>query len=140
MIVNLYPPSAGNILIDGVDARQLDVNDLRHSIGYVPQDIQLFSGTLRDNLLCGARYVDDETMLRAAELAGVNDFARLHPDGYNLQVGERGSRLSGGQRRAVALARALLLDPLCCCWMNPPVRWTTPAKSRLNTRWPLHCR
>lgn len=111
LIVNLYPPSAGNILIDGIDARQLDVNDLRHSIGYVPQDIQLFSGTLRDNLLCGARYVDDETMLRAAELAGVNDFARLHPDGYNLQVGERGSRLSGGQRQAVALARALLLDP-----------------------------
>lgn len=76
MIVNLYPPSAGNILIDGVDARQLDVNDLRHSIGYVPQDIQLFSGTLRDNLLCGARYVDDETMLRAAELAGSE---RLRP-------------------------------------------------------------
>lgn len=108
----MYQPSAGNLLIDGIDSRQLDVNDLRHSIGYVPQDIQLFNGTLRDNLLCGARYVDDETMLRAAELAGVNDFARLHPDGYNLQVGERGSQLSGGQRQAVALARAAVGSPL----------------------------
>lgn len=111
LIVNLYTPSSGNILIDGVDARQLDVADLRHNIGYVPQDIQLVSGTLMDNLVCGARYIDHETMLRAATAAGVNDFASLHPDGYNLQVGERGSRLSGGQRQAVVLARALLLSP-----------------------------
>lgn len=111
LLLNLYPPGEGNILIDGVDARQLDVGDLRHSIGYIPQDIQLVSGTLRDNLISGARYIDDESMLRAAEIAGVNEFARLHPDGYNLQVGERGLQLSGGQRQAVALARALLLDP-----------------------------
>lgn len=111
LIVNLYQPTAGNILIDNIDARQLDVSDLRHSIGYVAQDIQLFNGTLRDNLLSGARYVDDETMVRAAEIAGVNEFARVHPDGYNLQVGERGSQLSGGQRQSVALARALLLNP-----------------------------
>ncbi len=111
LIVNLYQPSAGNILIDNIDARQLDVSDLRHSIGYVAQDIQLVTGTLRDNLLSGAHYVDDETMLRAAEIAGVNEFAHIHPDGYNLQVGERGSQLSGGQRQAVALARALLLNP-----------------------------
>ncbi|MGM3175905.1 type I secretion system permease/ATPase [Dickeya lacustris] len=111
LVVNLYTPTHGNVLIDGLDARQLDMADLRHHVGYVPQDIQLFHGTLRDNLICGARYIDDETMLRVAEIAGVNDFARLHPDGYNLQVGERGANLSGGQRQAVAIARALLLAP-----------------------------
>ncbi|NKI75888.1 type I secretion system permease/ATPase [Dickeya sp. CFBP 2040] len=111
LIVNLYQPTTGNLLIDGVDARQFDIADLRHHIGYVPQDIQLFSGTLRDNLIFGARYVEDDAMLRVADIAGVNDFARLHPDGYNLQVGERGMHLSGGQKQAVAIARALLLDP-----------------------------
>ncbi|CAK9886909.1 MAG: Leukotoxin export ATP-binding protein LtxB [Candidatus Erwinia impunctatus] len=111
LLMQFYEPDEGNILIDDVDLRQSDASDLRHNIGYVPQDIQLFSGTLRDNLISGARYVEDEAMLRAASIAGVSDFVRLHPDGYNMQVGERGALLSGGQRQAVSLARALLLDP-----------------------------
>lgn len=111
LLVGFYQPDSGTILIDGIDARQLDVNDVRHNIGYAPQDIHLFSGTLRDNLLTGAGYADDETMIRAATIAGVHEFARRHPSGYNMQVGERGMNLSGGQRQAVALARALLLDP-----------------------------
>lgn len=111
LIIGLNQPESGSLLVDGMDVRQLDVSDLRQNIGYVPQDIQLFAGTLRDNLTSGARFVEDETILQAAERAGVHDFARLHPKGYELQVGERGLQLSGGQRQNVALARALLLDP-----------------------------
>ncbi|MEE3663847.1 type I secretion system permease/ATPase [Brenneria sp. g21c3] len=132
LIVNLYQADTGNILIDGVDVRQLDVSDLRHNIGYVPQDIQLFSGSLRDNLIIGARYVEDETMLQAAEIAGVNEFARLHPDGYNLQVGERGQQLSGGQRQSVALARALLLDPPILIFDEPTSSMDNTSEDRLK--------
>jgi ATP-binding cassette subfamily C protein LapB len=109
LLVGLHQADSGSLLVDGVDMRQLDISELRHNIGYVPQDIHLFSGTLRDNLVSGARYVEDELVLQAAELAGVHEFARLHPQGYELQVGERGHQLSGGQRQNVA--RALLLDP-----------------------------
>ncbi len=111
LIVGLNQPSQGSLLIDGMDIRQLDVSDLRHNIGYVPQDIHLFSGSLRDNITSGARYVEDELILQAAELSGVHGFASIHPKGYELQVGEHGRNLSGGQRQNLALARALLLDP-----------------------------
>ena len=111
MILGLYEPAEGAIRIDGVDLRQINPTDLRSNIGCVSQDINLFYGSIKENITLGASYVDDAQLLRAAEIAGVTEFADKHPNGLDMIVGERGNNLSGGQRQSIALARALLTDP-----------------------------
>ena len=111
LVMALHDPTGGAVRLDGVDVRQIDPADLRRSIGYVPQDIVLFFGTLRDNITVGAPYVDDAAVLRAAEIAGLKELVDRHPMGFDMNVGERGEALSGGQRQSLAVARALLLDP-----------------------------
>lgn len=111
LFLGLYQPQQGKVLLGGIDLRQLHVADLRSRIGYVSQDNFLFFGTIRENIAFGAPHADDRAILRAAAVAGVTDFVRAHPAGFDWQVGERGMGLSGGQRQAVTIARALLSDP-----------------------------
>ncbi|MBL8416746.1 MAG: type I secretion system permease/ATPase [Dechloromonas sp.] len=111
LLLGLYQPTEGAVLIDGVDLRQLDPADLRRNIGYVSQDPTLFYGTLRDNIAIGAPYADDAAIVAAAEIAGLTEFVNRHPEGFDMLIGERGESLSGGQRQSVAIARAVLMDP-----------------------------
>lgn len=111
LILGLYQPIEGAVLIDGIDARQIDPAELRRAVGYVPQDVTLFYGTLKENIAMGAPFADDQAIITAAEIAGVTEFANRHPKGFDMLVGERGESLSGGQRQAVGISRALLNDP-----------------------------
>ncbi|TPQ25756.1 type I secretion system permease/ATPase [Methylomonas koyamae] len=111
LILGLYQVRQGAVLIDGTDIRQLDPADLRRQIGYVPQDISLLYGSVKDNITLGSGFADDQQVLRAARIAGVDAFVNKHPAGFDLQVGEGGANLSGGQRQSIALARALVLSP-----------------------------
>lgn len=111
LILGLYQPTSGAILIDGIDARQIDPAELRRSVGYVQQDTQLFYGSMRDNLTISAPHMDDAAVLAAAHVGGIDEFVNSHPKGFDLLVGERGETLSGGQRQGVGIARAFIGKP-----------------------------
>ena len=111
LVLGLYRPTAGAVLIDGIDQRQIDPAELRRQIGYVQQDVMLFYGTLRENITLAAPLAEDADLLKAAGTAGILDWVNQHPQGFDMLVGERGESLSGGQRQGVAIARALLNDP-----------------------------
>lgn len=108
LILKLYEPEAGSILIDGIDISQIDPADLRKKVGYVAQDVNLFRGTVKNNILGSYKFVDDEWMLECSRLSGTDEFVKLHPMGYEMPIGERGAGLSGGQRQSVGIARALI--------------------------------
>jgi ATP-binding cassette subfamily C protein LapB len=108
LILGLYQPSEGAVLLDGIDLRQLDPADVRRNLGHVSQDVTLFYGSLRENITFGMPHAHDEAVIHAAETAGLRDFVQRHPQGFDMQVGERGELLSGGQRQSVGIARAVL--------------------------------
>jgi ATP-binding cassette subfamily C protein LapB len=134
LMLGLFQVGAGAILVDGTDTRQIDPVDLRRAIGYVSQDVFLFRGSVRDNITAAAPHADDAQVLHAARLAGVDDFVSRHPLGYDLPVGERGEGLSGGQRQAIALARAILLNPNIVILDEPTSSMDTRTEEAFRSR------
>lgn len=111
LIMGLYQPTSGSVRIDDIDIRQIDPAELRRHIGYVPQDVTLFYGTLLENITMAAPHADSAKILQAVRVSGLDAFVKSHPRGLSMQVGERGETLSGGQRQSVAIARAVINDP-----------------------------
>ena len=111
LILGLYRPTSGAVLVDGIDLRQLDPAELRRQIGYVQQDVMLFYGSLRENITLAAPLAEDTAIVKAAEIGGILSLVNQHPQGFDMLVGERGESLSGGQRQGVAIARAVINDP-----------------------------
>ena len=134
LLINLYQPQSGSVQLDGTDVRQIDPGDLRRNIGAVQQSPQLFYGSVRENITMGHEMAPDRAVLRAAELAGVTEFLRESQAGLDTQVGERGEALSGGQRQAVAIARALLYDPPVLILDEPTASMDPASENRLRKR------
>lgn len=134
LILGLYAPTKGAVLLDDVDLRQLDPADLRRNLGYVEQDSMLFYGSLRENIAIRAPYADDRALVAAAELAGLTEFVNSHPEGFDMIISERGESISGGQRQSIAIARAALLDPPVLLLDEPTSAMDYPSEAQFKER------
>ena len=134
IMTGLYEPMDGAVRVDGVDVRQVNPTDLRRNIGTVSQDVSLFYGSIKDNIVLGVPFVEDEAIIRAANLSGVAEFANRKPSGLDSMVGERGGLLSGGQRQSIAIARALLFDPAILILDEPTASMDNTTETRMKRR------
>lgn len=141
VLAGLYLPREGSVKLDGIELQQIEPADVRRHVLYVGQDTRLFFGTLRENLKAGNPHIDDDSMMRIADAFGVHQIASRHPRGYDMPIGEGGNGLSGGQRQAVALARAVIANPSVMLLDEPTSAMDSAtetmvmqALSRLSTR------
>lgn len=124
LIPRFYEATSGEILIDGLDIKDVTLKSLRENIGVVAQDVYLFSGTIKENIAYGKNDATDEEIIASAKMAGAHEFIEALPNGYDTYVGERGVKLSGGQKQRVSIARVFL--------KNPPILILDEATSALD--------
>ena len=132
LLLGLYSPASGRVLLDGADIKQFHRRELAHWIGYVPQECVLFNGTVRDNITHTKPDASDDEIVRATTLALAHDMLVDLPDGYGTQVGEGGALLSGGLRQRISIARALLGDPPVIVMDEPSGSLDKNAESHLR--------
>ena len=124
LIPRFYEAESGEILLDGRNIKDITLQSLRSNIGVVAQDVYLFSGTIRDNLIYGKPDATEEEIIDATKKAGAYDFISVLPDGFDTYIGERGVKLSGGQKQRISIARVFL--------KNPPILLLDEATSALD--------
>jgi ATP-binding cassette subfamily C protein LapB len=134
LILGLYPPEEGVVMIDGTDIRQLDPVELRRHLGAALQESVLLTGSVRENIVLGREEVDDEELLRASELSGTHGFIGQVANGYDLRLADRGEGLSGGQRQSIALARALAGRPKIVLFDEPTSAMDSQSETALLQR------
>jgi ATP-binding cassette subfamily C protein/ATP-binding cassette subfamily C exporter for protease/lipase/ATP-binding cassette subfamily C protein EexD len=132
LLVGVLAPTAGQIRIDGAETMHWDPADLGRYVGYVPQDVELFAGSIRENI-ARMGVVDDEAVVRAAVLAQAHEMIQRFPEGYETQIGDNGLRLSGGQRQRIGLARAVYGDPRFVVLDEPNANLDQAGEAALST-------
>jgi ATP-binding cassette subfamily C protein LapB len=132
LLLGLYEPDSGEILVDGIDINQIDPADIRRNISYVAQDIILFRGTLKDNILVRAPHANDASILKASKISCVDEFVNRHPLGFDMEVGERGEGLSGGQRQSVSIARSFLIESPIMLFDEPTNMMDSTTETRVK--------
>lgn len=134
LLSGLYRPTKGRVLIDGVDMGQVMPRDLRRSIGYLSQEVRLFSGTLRENLNLTLLERDDDRLMQALDFDGLGQFVRNHPKGLDVEIRDGGEGLSIGQRQSIGWARLWLQDPAVCLLDEPTAALDTTLEGTLVSR------